>query len=794
MFRRSAAAATTTNAARLAGGRRLFASSASSTVGACGRWLALGAAGAAVGAGTALLLRGDATDEQNRLVHAASVPIGGGGGANSGVLSNQQVPDDGLCSMVAGAKSADELAQAMAIPARQAAINAAGAAGVTPLMLAAYQGNADFVRVLLDSGADTDIDSKVCRSSSHWTRYFPQYQPIGKGFRAFDFAILGGHPDVIALLVERGKCDPSLPRPLLQPKGANGRLSGGGAGGNAAAQGESTSMITPEDLIDRCHLVHSAPNFDAKEQQRALLLSAVKRGRQLRDDRVKRHRQQFPLEARLEEKLVGQQNAIQAVSSAIRRKENGWVDEDSPLVMLFMGSSGIGKTRTAKEIGAYLHDNGSGSAEDRKEMLSNCFIRVDMSEFQHKHEVSKFIGAPPGYVGYESGGQLVSKLEKCPNAVVLLDEVEKAHPDVLTVMLQAFDEGRLTDGQGKTIDCSDATFVLTSNLAQQEIADEAVRLRRVAAKTAARADETSSGVKAVLDGSVDPLTKNFKRNVVQPILRRHFGRDEFLGRINETLFFLPFTDEEQCQLARMELEAWKRRAEKKLNIELTWSPEVEAIAAEEYDLRYGARSIKYEIDRMCIAPIARAQEQGVVAPGCKVHIDIDWEVIDRIRSAAVKGDETRLQEQSAKLKQALEESVAPALPSDFGIKKGDSAAAAQSKRDRMVAAVEREQRKKLGLPPAGEDDEDEAESKRRMLVGPPNGKAEAPKPRHGTQLYRSGKVALHVGKAAEQNHGSSGLKRFFGFGGGKQQQHQEQQQQQHDDSPPRPASGTPVKM
>lgn len=220
---------------------------------------------------------------------------------------------------------------------------------------------------------------------------------------------------------------------------------------------------------------------------------------EMRKKKEAEERRRFPLEQRIKEVIVGQEGAITNVASskfrkwiycyktgksvksksdyisyfisisAIRRKENGWCDDEHPLVFLFLGSSGIGKTELAKQIAHYLY-------KEKKD----AFIRIDMSEYHDKHSVARFIGAPPGYVGHEEGGQLTKRLSKFPKAVVLFDEVEKAHPDVLNVLLQLFDEGRMTDGQGKTIECKEAIFVMTSNLASEEIADHALQLREEA--------------------------------------------------------------------------------------------------------------------------------------------------------------------------------------------------------------------------------------------------------------------------------------------------------------------------
>uniref|UniRef100_A0AAX7SRQ5 AAA+ ATPase domain-containing protein n=1 Tax=Astatotilapia calliptera TaxID=8154 RepID=A0AAX7SRQ5_ASTCA len=257
-------------------------------------------------------------------------------------------------------------------------------------------------------------------------------------------------------------------------------------------------------------------------------------------------RRRFPLERRLKEHIIGQEGAINTVASAIRRKENGWYDEEHPLVFLFLGSSGIGKTELAKQVARYMHKD-----------IKKGFIRMDMSEFQEKHEVAKFIGSPPGYVGHEEGGQLTKLLRACPNAVVLFDEVDKAHPDVLTIMLQLFDEGRLTDGKGKTIECKDAIFIMTSNVASDEIAQHALQLRQEAERVSRR--KLADNLEDVQKSDDIKISRQFKESVIRPILKAHFRRDEFLGRINEIVYFLPFCHSELLQLVSKELNFWAKK-------------------------------------------------------------------------------------------------------------------------------------------------------------------------------------------------------------------------------------------
>ncbi|XP_029165260.1 caseinolytic peptidase B protein homolog [Nylanderia fulva] len=321
-------------------------------------------------------------------------------------------------------------------------------------------------------------------------------------------------------------------------------------------------------------------------------------------------RRRFPLEQRLKQHIVGQEGPISIVASTIRRKENGWIDEEHPLVFLFLGSSGIGKTELAKQLAAYIH-------KDKRD----SFIRLDMSEYQEKHEVAKLIGAPPGYVGHDDGGQLTKLLRKYPSAVVLFDEVDKAHPDVLTILLQLFDEGRLTDGKGKTIECKKAIFVMTSNLGSEVIAEHAMQLR---AESERLLNHRLSNTHEDQEPERIEISRNFKDQVVRPILKAHFRRDEFLGRINEIVYFLPFSRAELVKLVTRELEAWATRAKERHTIELKWEREILSILADGYDVHYGARSIKYEVERRVVNQLAAAHERGQLGKGCSVLLKAKW--------------------------------------------------------------------------------------------------------------------------------------------------------------------------
>uniref|UniRef100_A0A2K5X530 Mitochondrial disaggregase n=1 Tax=Macaca fascicularis TaxID=9541 RepID=A0A2K5X530_MACFA len=347
--------------------------------------------------------------------------------------------------------------------------------------------------------------------------------------------------------------------------------------------------------LQRNEMGHTPLDYAREGEVMKLLRTSETKYQEKQRKREAEERRRFPLEQRLKEHIIGQESAIATVGAAIRRKENGWYDEEHPLVFLFLGSSGIGKTELAKQTAKYMH-------KDAK-------------------KVAKFIGSPPGYVGHEEGGQLTKKLKQCPNAVVLFDEVDKAHPDVLTIMLQLFDEGRLTDGKGKTIDCKDAIFIMTSNVASDEIAQHALQLRQEALEMSRNRIAENLGDVQISDKIT--ISKNFKENVIRPILKAHFRRDEFLGRINEIVYFLPFCHSELIQLVNKELNFWAKRAKQRHNITLLWDREVADVLVDGYNVHYGARSIKHEVERRVVNQLAAAYEQDLLPGGCTLRITVE---------------------------------------------------------------------------------------------------------------------------------------------------------------------------
>jgi ATP-dependent Clp protease ATP-binding subunit ClpB len=295
------------------------------------------------------------------------------------------------------------------------------------------------------------------------------------------------------------------------------------------------------------------------------------------------------LEEHLHERVVGQDEAVSAVSSAIRRSRAGLSDPDRPIgSFIFMGPTGVGKTELARALAEFLFD-------DERSM-----VRVDMSEYMEKFSVQRLIGAPPGYIGYEEGGQLTEAVRRRPYSVLLLDEIEKAHPDVFNVLLQVLDDGRLTDGQGRVVSFKNTIVIMTSNVGSQFISEFA------------RAGGDESGM----------------RQAVEEAMRATF-RPEFLNRVDDIVIFHSLTLEQIASIVEIQLRKVRERlAERK--IELVVEPAaMERIALDGFDPVYGARPLKRVIQREVVDRVARALIDGSIGEGDTVTVDVggDGEIV-----------------------------------------------------------------------------------------------------------------------------------------------------------------------
>jgi len=289
------------------------------------------------------------------------------------------------------------------------------------------------------------------------------------------------------------------------------------------------------------------------------------------------------MEERLHQRVVGQEEAIAAVANAIRRARAGLQDPNRPLgSFIFLGPTGVGKTELARALAEFLFDD------------ETAMIRVDMSEYQEKHTVSRLIGAPPGYVGYEEAGQLTEAVRRRPYAVVLFDEVEKAHPDVLNALLQLLDDGRLTDGKGRTVDFKNTVVIMTSNVGSHLIAEGVV------------AGETTLGDET--------------RRQVLDVLRSQF-RPEFLNRVDEIIVFHGLSREQMRTIIDIQLRGLTKRLEdRKIRVEVGDRAK-DLLIAEGYDPTYGARPLKRTIQRQLLDPLAIRVLQGEFREGDVVHVD-----------------------------------------------------------------------------------------------------------------------------------------------------------------------------
>ena len=294
------------------------------------------------------------------------------------------------------------------------------------------------------------------------------------------------------------------------------------------------------------------------------------------------------MEERLHQRVVGQDDAIIAVSNAIRRARAGLQDPNRPLgSFIFLGPTGVGKTELARALAAFLFDD------------EQAMVRIDMSEYQEKHTVSRLIGAPPGYVGYDEAGQLTEAVRRRPYAVVLFDEIEKAHPDVLNVMLQLLDDGRLTDSKGRTVDFKNTVVIMTSNVGSAIIAE-------------------FSGGAGDREGH---LPEGVRRQLLDT-LRQHF-KPEFLNRIDETVFFHPLGRGEIRQIVDIQLaHLLQRLAARKIRLDLSEAAR-DMVIEEGYDPVYGARPLKRTIQRRILDPLALGVLQGEFKEGDLVRLDVD---------------------------------------------------------------------------------------------------------------------------------------------------------------------------
>ncbi|NTW58295.1 MAG: ATP-dependent chaperone ClpB [Nitrospirae bacterium] len=286
------------------------------------------------------------------------------------------------------------------------------------------------------------------------------------------------------------------------------------------------------------------------------------------------------MEDRLRVRVAGQDEAISVVSDAVRRARAGIQDPNRPIgSFIFMGPTGVGKTELARALAEFLFDD------------EQAMVRIDMSEYQERHTVSRLIGAPPGYVGYDEGGQLTEAIRRKPYAVILFDEIEKAHPEVFNLMLQLLDDGRLTDGHGRTVDFKNTVVIMTSNIGSQYIQDY-------------QNDEAEM------------------RRRVTEAMRQHF-RPEFLNRVDDTIIFHPLDAEVLKKIVSMQVAlVQKRLADRKIDIELTDAAR-ELLAEEGFDMVYGARPLKRVVQRDILNPLASKILSGEVAEGSRVRVDAE---------------------------------------------------------------------------------------------------------------------------------------------------------------------------
>lgn len=295
------------------------------------------------------------------------------------------------------------------------------------------------------------------------------------------------------------------------------------------------------------------------------------------------------LESELHKRVVGQEKAITAVSDAIRRSRAGLQDDKRPIgSFIFLGSTGVGKTELAKALADFLFDD------------ENMMTRIDMSEYQEKFSVTRLIGSPPGYVGYDEGGQLTEAVRRKPYSVVLFDEIEKAHPDVFNTLLQVLDDGRLTDNKGRMVNFKNTIIIMTSNIGSDIVQENFSNV-------------TQENMVEIIDKTQSALIERLKQNV----------RPEFLNRIDDVIMFTPLFKNDIRMIVELQLEILKKRLAKN-RIELEATPKaIELIAENGFDIQMGARPIKREIQRSVLNPLSKSIIEGKVTAEKSILLDVE---------------------------------------------------------------------------------------------------------------------------------------------------------------------------
>ncbi len=280
------------------------------------------------------------------------------------------------------------------------------------------------------------------------------------------------------------------------------------------------------------------------------------------------------LEEELHQRVVGQEDAIRAVSDAVRRSRAGLNDPRRPIgSFIFLGTTGVGKTELAKALAEYLFDD------------DDMMTRIDMSEYMEKHSVSRLVGAPPGYVGYEEGGQLTEAVRRKPYSVVLFDEIEKANPDVFNILLQVLDDGRLTDNKGRFINFKNTIIIMTSNMGSDVIR------------------HNFQGYNDKSEAEKEKVVANTKQDVMERL--KQIIRPEFLNRIDETVMFTPLDRKEILEIVEMQVHSVKKMLSSNgITLEVT-RPALELLAEDGYDPEFGARPVKRTIQRMVLNQLSK---------------------------------------------------------------------------------------------------------------------------------------------------------------------------------------------